>query len=350
MWKRWLITALVLAGLGAGATVLVTRYRAADREPVPRETVAAETAKLERRTLSTVRKLPGSLGFGAARPLEGHTEATVTWLPAVGTTIRRGHQLFRADDKPVTLFYGSMPLYRPIATPKMTGRDVRIIVDNLRALGYRTGSQRSREEGELTPGLIDAIKKWQKDQELPVTGTIAVGDIEVQSGAVRVETIAVQPGSPAKAPLMTVTSTRKVITVAAEPADAAAIQRGAHVTVSLPDDRTAKARVLSVGRELVPSEAGGVSGPPKLTVTVTVDDPATVAKLDSAEVEINFPGRTREGVLTAPIEALVALSEGGYAVQGPGGLVAVETGMFADGWVEITGDGLDEGTEVVVAS
>ncbi|MBL7257206.1 peptidoglycan-binding protein [Paractinoplanes lichenicola] len=349
MWKRWLITCLVLAGLAAGSTYVVTRHQAG-REPVARETVAVETAKLERRTLSTVTSLPGALGFGPARPLAGHAEAVVTWLPAPGATIRRGDQLFRANDKPVALFYGSLPLFRPIATPAMKGRDVRIIVDNLRALGYRTGSQRSREEGELTPDLVGAIKRWQKDQEVPVTGTIAVGDIEVQSGAVRVESIAVQPGSPANAPLMTVTSTRKVITVAAEPGDAAAIRRGGRITVSLPDDRTVKARVLAVGREVASADEGAASGPPKLTVTVAVDDPASVAKFDTAEVEVNFPGRTRKDVLTAPIEALVALSEGGYAVQGPEGLIAVKTGMFADGWVEITGDGLDEGADVVVAS
>lgn len=349
MWKRWLITCLVLAGLAAGATVVAIRHDAG-REPVAHETVAVETVKLERRTLSTVTTLPGSLGFGAARPLAGHTEATVTWLPAVGTTIRRGGQLFRADDQPVTLFYGGLPLFRPIATPAMKGRDVRIIVDNLRALGYRTGPQRSREEGELTPGLIAAIKRWQKDLERPVTGTVAVGDIEVQSGPVRVESIVVQPGSTANVQLMTVTSTRKVITVAAEPGDAAAFRRGGRVTVSLPDDRTVKARVLSVGRDVTSAGDGPGNDTPKLTVTITVDDPASLAKLDTAEVEVNFPGRTRKNVLTAPIEALVALSEGGYAVQGPNGLVAVRTGMFADGWVEITGGGLDEGTDVVIAS
>ncbi|GAB2611570.1 peptidoglycan-binding protein [Paractinoplanes abujensis] len=344
-----MVTCVVLAGAAAGATYVATRHQAG-REPVARETVAVETVALERRTLSTVTSLPGALGFGAARPLTGHAEATVTWLPAPGTTVRRGDQLFRADDKPVPLFYGGLPLFRPIAAPGMKGRDVRIIVDNLRALGYRTGPQRSREEGELTPGLIAAVKRWQKDLKRPVTGTIAVGDIEVQSGAVRVETIAVQPGSPANAQLMTVTSTRKVITVAAQPADAAAIRRGGHLTVSLPDDRTAKARVLSVGRDVASADAGATDGPPKLTVTIVLDDPASVATFDTAEVEVNFPGRTRKDVLTAPIEALVALSEGGYAVQGPNGLVAVKTGMFADGRVEVTGAGLDEGTEVVVAS
>jgi hypothetical protein len=59
------------------------------------------------------------------------------------------------------------------------------------------------------------------------------------------------------------------------------------------------------------------------------------------------------GVLVVPIRALVALAEGGYAVERVSGatsqLVAVEPGAFGDGIVEITGDGVAEGDSVVVA-
>ena len=58
------------------------------------------------------------------------------------------------------------------------------------------------------------------------------------------------------------------------------------------------------------------------------------------------------GVTAVPVDALLALAEGGYAVERPvagGGteLVAVEVGAFADGWVQVTGD-LAEGDDVVV--
>ncbi|MEU8819257.1 peptidoglycan-binding domain-containing protein [Actinoplanes sp. NPDC048796] len=344
---------IVLAGaLGAGGVVAVSRHRAAPEPvPVPQEKVA--TAKLQRRTLSTTKKLDGSVGFGAARPLSGHTGATVTWLPVAGATIVRGKQLFRADDKPVILFYGGMPLYRPIAGPNLVGRDVGIVAKNLRALGYRIGHQPSTVrdgEGVLTADLIKAVKRWQEDNGLPPTGTIAVGDVEVQSGAVRVDSITVQPGSPANTELMTVTSTRKVITVSAELDTAAGLGRGDHVTVTLPDDRTVKARILSVGRALASPEGGVADGAAKLTVLVTADKPADLARLDSAGVQVNVAGKVAEDVLAAPVEALVALTEGGYAVQGPDGLVGVTTGMFADGWVQVSGPGLAEGMDVVVAS
>jgi multidrug efflux system membrane fusion protein len=59
-------------------------------------------------------------------------------------------------------------------------------------------------------------------------------------------------------------------------------------------------------------------------------------------------------VLTVPVAALLALSEGGYGVQVVEGtgtrIVAVETGLFADGRVEISGSGIAAGTNVGVPS
>jgi hypothetical protein len=56
-----------------------------------------------------------------------------------------------------------------------------------------------------------------------------------------------------------------------------------------------------------------------------------------------------------PVDALLALAGGGYAIEvvGPGGvhhLVAVSTGLFddADGLVQVTGNGLAAGQRIVV--
>ncbi len=47
-------------------------------------------------------------------------------------------------------------------------------------------------------------------------------------------------------------------------------------------------------------------------------------------------------VVAVPVEALLALAEGGYAVEVQDGngtrLIAVEAGFYADGLIEVTGD------------
>jgi hypothetical protein len=88
-------------------------------------------------------------------------------------------------------------------------------------------------------------------------------------------------------------------------------------------------------------------------VTIGLDDPALASGLDEAPVDVDVVTDEALGVKAVPVTALLALAEGGYAVEvvdGPGDthLVGVEAGLFADGWVEVTGDGLEVGDQVVV--
>jgi hypothetical protein len=52
------------------------------------------------------------------------------------------------------------------------------------------------------------------------------------------------------------------------------------------------------------------------------------------------------------VNGLLALLSGGYALeivtQTGTALVPVETGIYADGWVEVNGSGLQPGTEIIV--
>ena len=395
--RRWLVIIAVLLVVAAAAVPAVLRWR--DRpatKPAAQTGPAVETVELVRQDMSSTESLPGTLGYGAARAVAGGGKGVVTWLPKPGATVHRGQQVFRVDDQAVPLFYGSLPLYRPLTVRNTVGRDVRIVANNLRALGYSIGRQPSPGEwvtrpvtppaapapptaqatapapkdgkraapatppestkvrsgdGVLTADLIAAIKRWQKQLRLPETGAVAPGDVVVQRGPVRVDSVSVEPGAAADGPLMSVTPTDKVITVLADANQAGAVDRGDKVSVSLPGDKTAPGKVSAVGTELKTQDGDGGDAPPRLSITVTLNDPKAAKRIDSAEVEVAFAGEVHEDVLVAPLGALVALSEGGYAVQvDGGGLVAVETGMFAKGLVEIEGAGLDAGTRVVTTS
>jgi hypothetical protein len=400
---RWLAALLLVAGLAvAGWRWLPPRTQGQDSAAAG---PAAATATVERADLSTTRTVSGELGFGPARPVRGG-DGTATWLPKTGAVIGRGQTLYRRDDRPVPLLYGSTPLFRALDTVNLVGRDVRVLVDNLRALGYRTGDQppvgrmitpgravdaappdaaAPREataqpdataepdadaksgaaaqrgamatpvevrpgDGVLTRAVVSAVKRWQGDYGVPATGVVSPGDVVVQKGKLRVDALSAEPGSPASEALMSVTGTAKVVTVDLDAGDAGSARRGAAVRVNLPDGEAAKAKITGVGTVARTPESGE-SDRARITVTVTLDDPKRADRLDAAPVQVDLLGETHQDVLTVPVEALLAVLEGGYAVQLAGGaLTPVDTGLFAGGRVEISGPGIDEGVTVVTAS
>jgi hypothetical protein len=205
-------------------------------------------------------------------------------------------------------------------------------------------------DGVLTRAVVSAVKRWQGDYGVPATGVVSPGDVVVQKGKLRVDALSAEPGSPASEALMSVTGTAKVVTVDLDAGDAGSARRGAAVRVNLPDGEAAKAKITGVGTVARTPESGE-SDRARITVTVTLDDPKRADRLDAAPVQVDLLGETHQDVLTVPVEALLAVLEGGYAVQLAGGaLTPVDTGLFAGGRVEISGPGIDEGVTVVTAS
>lgn len=388
------VAAVVVAAVGGG--VIAWQSHDAKSAGTGTDSARVATTAVVRTDLSDAKTLDGTLGYGPARTLKGTGDGTVTWLPATGATVTRGRQLYRLDDRPVALFYGTTPLFRTLDTRGMVGGDVKVVADNLVRLGYDIGSQPTpgtwvtsqaastppapdpstststspapapsatastaavrvkSGDGTLTASLINAIKRWQRHVGMPPTGVLGPGDVVVLPGKVRISTVEAQPGDPAAEPLLSITASGKKVTVQIDPTDIGSIRSGDTVTVALPDASTVHGTVTSVGRVVQGgSERDGGAGtdPAQLTVAVSLDDTAAVRRLDSAPVRVTFTQRTRKGVLAVPVGALLALREGGYAVQQPGGrLIAVKTGLFAKGMVEISGAGLSAGLKVVTTS
>ena len=102
------------------------------------------------------------------------------------------------------------------------------------------------------------------------------------------------------------------------------------------------------------AQAGENGAATTVPVTIDLDPAADLPDLDAAPVTVSVVTERHEDVLTVPVNALLALLEGGYAVErvaadGTRAYVATETGLFEDGRVEVAGDGLAEGDAVVVS-
>ena len=85
-----------------------------------------------------------------------------------------------------------------------------------------------------------------------------------------------------------------------------------------------------------------------MTITLTGHH-QKVAGLDQAAVSVNFEQQKANNVLSVPVTALVATAGGGYAVQkaaAPQRLIPVTPGLFAAGYVQISGAGIYPGLQV----
>lgn len=85
-------------------------------------------------------------------------------------------------------------------------------------------------------------------------------------------------------------------------------------------------------------------------IDVTVQPNAAIESIFTAgPVTVRVETNVTQGAVLVPASALIALSEGGHAVDVDGrGLVGVELGAFDDGWVEVTNDAIGDGEMVVV--
>lgn len=201
----------------------------------------------------------------------------------------------------------------------------------------------------LTTALMHAIARWQAAEGLAPTGVLGIGDVLVEPGPVRVIALQAQLGGQGTGALMTVASTAKTVTVAVDSTDVVSVRQSGHVTITLPDGATTAGTIIAVGTS-VQSGASSADGQPQQTVTIAPGHPSALADLTSGPVQVTFTGQTVSGVLAVPVTALLALSGGGYALQLPGGrLIAVQTGMFAQGMVQVSGPGVTVGLRVVTS-
>jgi hypothetical protein len=300
------------------------------------------TAKVTRTTLTQTKTVDGTLGYGDPLTITSKSQGTITWLPSEGATVTRGHAVYSVDADRRPLLYGTMPLYRTLQDG-VEGKDVELLERNLAKLGY-TGFD---VDDEFTWATREAVEDWQEDLGLDVTGSVQPGDVVVAGGRIRVADLKKTLGDAASGPVLTATGTARQVLVNLDVADEHLVKKGMKATVELPDGSTVNGRIATVGK--VATEAGSGSDA-TTTVEVTVTMTGLKKSFDAAPVDVTIVSEQREDVLAVPVGALLALAEGGYGVQvvdgGTSRYAAVETGMFADGKVEVTG--IDEGTTVAV--
>ncbi|SMQ72796.1 Putative peptidoglycan binding domain-containing protein [Plantibacter sp. VKM Ac-1784] len=348
--RRRIIAALcvgaVLISGGAVASVVAFSSAEATSQEEPSNTVRTGTAPITTGDLAGTTQATGTLDYADQRTIGGGA-GIVTAVPAPGSTVSLGGTLYAVDNVPVTLLHGPLPAWRAFESGMGDGPDVQQLEQSLAALGYF-----DREpDGEFAASTARAIERWQKALGVEETGRLELGSVVFMPGDVRIASVDAAVGTAASDKIVTVSSLVKRIDVPLKLADQRLGVVGTKVDVNLPGGQRTTGTVTDVG---VPTESDA-DGQKKVTIPVgiTLDDPAAAADLQRATVTVGFPTERRENVLSVPVEALIAIDDKTFGVEvvegkGKRRQVPVTTGLFADGRVEVSGDGIREGLDVVV--
>lgn len=370
----------------ASTVAAVVAVVVATSGPEPAVTAGAQratsTARVQEGPLSATVSLAGALTYaaradGSPYAVIDQASGTYTELPAIGQVVPQGQALYRVDGSPVVLLYGAMPAYRALA-PGMTGADVGQLNADLVALGYATRAELNPASTSYGAATAMAVAKLQAASALTPTGALSLGEVLFEPTALRVIAVPAQPGARAQVGqiVLQATSSERQVQVALDASQQTEMAVGDKVSIVLPDNRTTPGVVTSVGSV---ATCAGVTPPgsstpvspasgtdvcasattggatPTIAVVITPSDPSATGTWDQAPVRVAITTARVPNALAVPVTALLARSEGGYAVEvirtgGARHLVPVSLGLFDDaaGLVQVTGSRLAAGQKVVV--
>ncbi|MEV5571951.1 peptidoglycan-binding domain-containing protein [Spirillospora sp. NPDC052269] len=366
--KRKIVVAGVTLTTVAGAVGIAVANGQADSGRAPVVGVTTGTAEVTSTEVAERQQVNGTLGHAGTFDVVSSGQGALTRLPKVGQVVERGDAAFEVNGVPVTLLYGSRPAWRGFELGMTSGSDVQELEANLQALGY--GDDLTVDK-HFTSATSWAIRRWQTDTHVPVTGTLPLGQVVFMPSSVRISGDDVKLGVQVQRGTLVAhgTSEEPAITVQLSPAQLPTVRVGDSVVVTLPDGRTRTGWITAIGGVASTPSAGGSgsgsgssnqpgAGPSSATqstapVTIKVKDRIR-GFLDQAQVQVAITVEAHKNVLAVPTTALRALPGNKYEVVVIEGTakrhVVVQTGLFDEttGLAEVSGQGLAQGQKVEV--
>ncbi|MET0910185.1 MAG: peptidoglycan-binding protein [Ilumatobacteraceae bacterium] len=348
--RRWPFIggAIVLAGAAGITAVVVSGASGDDVVDADQPVVERSLVEVTTRDLVRSQEFDGTAGHGTPQPLVLAASGTLTSLPTAGDVLSAGDTVVTVDGAPVVVLSGPTPMWRTLGPGVDDGADIVQLEFALAALGYAEEHDLTVDE-EWTSATTRAVKAFQEDHGQDDDGTVDLGEIVWVDGTVRVDSVGGTIGQAAAEAAIEVTAPEPSVDVDADVASADLLPVGGTVDVELPSGEVVSGTVTSVG--VTRTDESGASSVP-IEITLDSADGATPDLADGLPVDVVAKIVSAEGVVAVPVEAVLALAEGGYAVEveladGTTRLVGVELGVFADGYVEVTGE-VAAGDQVVV--
>jgi Putative peptidoglycan binding domain len=211
--------------------------------------------------------------------------------------------------------------------------DVRQLEENLVALGY--GEDLDVDE-TFTADTAAAVEAWETDLgRAAPDGTVTIGDVVFLTapGDVLGHEATVGDIIEAGTPVLTIGSEQRIVVADIDATEAGGWTPGSTVELEWADGTTSEGTVIGTGRDVT-------DGQVELIAAVAPGDAGAGARRSGAEATVTLVDARREQAIAVPVAAIV--DDGGSPAvrvaqpDGPDLVVPVETGLVADGWVEIT--------------
>jgi len=233
------------------------------------------------------------------------------------------------------------------------GIDILQLEQALVDLGFDAGGTLAAD-GTYTLETYQAVLAFQAATGLEPDGILDLGEVIFLPGAVRVTDQLTTKGSNLgpDTPILGISLSEKVVYMALPADDQGVLAVGDAVTVEMPDNTLVPATVVFISQIAISGQ--NEWDPAWFEVRIALDDPSVASGLDEAPVDVIIVSDSVTDVMAIPVSALVALLEGGYAVEvdtgnGQVALIAVEVGFFSSyNLIEITSGDLELGDQVVV--
>ena len=345
----WVGVIVLLGAVGAGGFYGINQLVEQQEEEQPVEKPELVTRAVARGDLVETESFEGRLRYRDPSVLYTVAGGIVTQLPEGGTVVTQGEALFELNGAPVVMFFGERPAWRPLLDGADDGPDVQQLEQNLADLGWDPDDELTIDN-EFTEVTARIVEDWQADLGVPESGIVELGRIVFTTGPIRVGRWLTEVGATTGpgSPIFEVSGTEREIVVQLEIDQRELVAEGASAVIILPDDVETPGTITSISNVAI---ADPQTGRQTVEMTIAFDNPAAAAGFEQAAVDVEVVSEQVLNALLVPVEAVLALAEGGYAVEVVGAdssrLVAVELGKFAAGRVEITGD-VQEGDLVAI--
>ena len=398
-WPLALGALVVGIALGSAGVWFATQNQT-DSSAVAETTNQTTLIEAQSRDLISIEEWAGTLQAGSNASVSASTGGTVTRIAAVGDSIELGGLLAEIDGNPVVALYGTVPQFREIDIGSDPGADIRQLEENLVALGFDQGGTVLVDEVftaeteamverwevalgiDLADGKVDAGQiafiegpsevldrtsvgnQVNPGQPLLTTLTLATSgfvpfvdetDVEAVSDAtdaipVDAELVDLDTGDDTPAvgrPIQRWESSEISVELAVDVAEVDTFEIGRTVGVELPDGQIVNAEVVEVSNVARTNQNTG-----ETVVDVSIRPTEPIESLfTTGPIVVQIEQDSTLGAVVVPARSLIALAEGGHAIEIDGrGLVGVELGSFDDGWVEVISGDVDAGEAIVVAA